>query len=311
MNPKKKKNVVETGAFRSSHASIDRFLDLIWSERGLSSNTLSAYRVDLKLLALELANYDIEIQQARKSDLLSFISKRVQSGIKARTTARQISSYRSFFQYLLRMNLIKVDPTIDIEMPRIGKPLPRTLTEAEVNDLLEAPDVKDVIGHRDKAMLELMYATGLRVSELISLKISQINFNQGVLRVTGKGNKERLVPIGEEALECLSNFIENSRDQILNNKKVDVMFPTKRGQSMTRQTFWYAIKRYSRVAGIKKKISPHGLRHAFATHLLNHGADLRVVQLLLGHSDLSTTQIYTHIARERLKDLHGKHHPRG
>lgn len=311
MNPKKKKNVLETGAFRSSHASIDRFLDLIWSERGLSSNTLSAYRVDLKLLALELANYDIEIQQARKSDLLSFISKRVQSGIKARTTARQISSYRSFFQYLLRMNLIKVDPTIDIEMPRIGKPLPRTLTEAEVNDLLEAPDVKDVIGHRDKAMLELMYATGLRVSELISLKISQINFNQGVLRVTGKGNKERLVPIGEEALECLSNFIENSRDQILNNKKVDVMFPTKRGQSMTRQTFWYAIKRYSRVAGIKKKISPHGLRHAFATHLLNHGADLRVVQLLLGHSDLSTTQIYTHIARERLKDLHGKHHPRG
>ncbi|MEC7859722.1 MAG: site-specific tyrosine recombinase XerD [Pseudomonadota bacterium] len=311
MNPKKKKNVVDTGAFRSSHASIDRFLDLIWSERGLSSNTLSAYRVDLKLLALELANYDIEIQQARKSDLLSFISKRVQSGIKARTTARQISSYRSFFQYLLRMNLIKVDPTIDIEMPRIGKPLPRTLTEAEVNDLLEAPDVKDVIGHRDKAMLELMYATGLRVSELISLKISQINFNQGVLRVTGKGNKERLVPIGEEALECLSNFIENSRDQILNNKKVDVMFPTKRGQSMTRQTFWYAIKRYSRVAGIKKKISPHGLRHAFATHLLNHGADLRVVQLLLGHSDLSTTQIYTHIARERLKDLHGKHHPRG
>ena len=311
MDSKKKKNITDTGVFKSSYASIDRFLDLIWSERGLSSNTLSAYRLDLKLLAIELANYDIEIQQARKSDLLSFISKRVRSGIKARTTARQISSFRAFFQYLLRMNLIKVDPTLDIEMPRIGKPLPKTLTETEVNDLLEAPDVEDVIGHRDRAMLELMYATGLRVSELISLKISQINFNQGVLRVTGKGNRERLVPIGEEASECLSDFIEHSRDKILNKKKVDIVFPTKRGQSMTRQAFWYAIKRHSRVAGIKKKISPHGLRHAFATHLLNHGADLRVVQLLLGHSDLSTTQIYTHIARERLKDLHGKHHPRG
>ena len=196
-------------------------------------------------------------------------------------------------------------------MPRIGRSLPKALTEEEITDLLDAPNINDVIGHRDKAMLELMYASGLRVSELISLKIPQVNFSQGVLRVTGKGNKERLVPIGEQASECLKSFIENSRDEILNHKKTDYLFPTKRGATMTRQSFWYVIKRYSKKAGINKVISPHGLRHAFATHLLNHGADLRVVQLLLGHSDLSTTQIYTHIAKERLKDLHGQHHPRG
>lgn len=295
----------------NSNLSIDRFLDSIWTERGLSTNTLGAYKTDLRLLAKDLAYYGIEINLARKADILSYISKRVASGIKSRTTARQISSYRAYFQFLLRTNQIKIDPTLDIEMPRIGRILPKTLTETEVDELLQAPDITDVIGHRDKAMLELMYATGLRVSELITLKMSQVNFNQGVIRVVGKGNKERLVPIGEESVKWLEDFISTSRIDILQKQQIDFLFPTKRGQSMTRQTFWYAIKRYSKKAGIRKNISPHGLRHAFATHLLNHGADLRVVQLLLGHSDLSTTQIYTHIARERLKKLHGEHHPRG
>ena len=295
----------------NSNISIDRFLDSIWTERGLSTNTLGAYKTDLRLLAKDLAYYGIEINLARKADILSYISKRVASGIKSRTTARQISSYRAYFQFLLRTNQIKIDPTLDIEMPRIGRILPKTLTETEVDELLQAPDITDVIGHRDKAMLELMYATGLRVSELITLKMSQVNFNQGVVRVVGKGNKERLVPIGEESVKWLEDFISTSRTDILQKQQIDFLFPTKRGQSMTRQTFWYAIKRYSKKAGIRKNISPHGLRHAFATHLLNHGADLRVVQLLLGHSDLSTTQIYTHIARERLKKLHGEHHPRG
>lgn len=295
----------------NSNLSIDRFLDSIWTERGLSTNTLGAYKTDLRLLAKDLAYYGIEINLARKADILSYISKRVASGIKSRTTARQISSYRAYFQFLLRTNQIKIDPTLDIEMPRIGRILPKTLTETEVDELLQAPDITDVIGHRDKAMLELMYATGLRVSELITLKMSQVNFNQGVIRVVGKGNKERLVPIGEESVKWLEDFISTSRTDILQKQQIDFLFPTKRGQSMARQTFWYAIKRYSKKAGIRKNISPHGLRHAFATHLLNHGADLRVVQLLLGHSDLSTTQIYTHIARERLKKLHGEHHPRG
>jgi len=311
MNSDNRKIEIDNKIFNISNANIDKFLDSIWTERGLSPNTLSAYRVDLRLLARELTRYDREINQARKSDLLNFVSKRVASGIKARTTARQISSYRAFFQFLLRTNQIKIDPTVDIDMPRIGRTLPKTLTEIEVEELLQAPDINDVIGHRDRAMLELMYATGLRVSELISLKLSQVNFNQGVLRVIGKGNRERLVPIGEESIIWVQDFINTSRKIILYKQQVDFLFPTKRGQSMTRQAFWYAIKRYSRIAGIKKNISPHVLRHAFATHLLNHGADLRVVQLLLGHSDLSTTQIYTHIARERLKELHGEHHPRG
>jgi|TARA_B100000767_G_C19703779_1_gene509570 integrase/recombinase XerD len=311
MDTRDQKIVANTKLFNKSNVSIDKFLDSIWTERGLSANTLSAYRVDLRLLAHELSHYDIEINQARKSDVLSFVSKRVASGIKARTTARQISSYRAFFQFLLRTNQIKIDPTLDIDMPRIGRTLPRTLTEDEVNELLQAPNINDVIGHRDRAMLELMYATGLRVSELISLKLSQVNFNQGVVRVIGKGDRERLVPLGEESANWLQDFIDTSRKTILRKQQIDFLFPTKRGQCMSRQAFWYAIKRYSKLAGIKKTISPHGLRHAFATHLLNHGADLRVVQLLLGHSDLSTTQIYTHVARERLKDLHGEHHPRG
>ncbi|MEE9141126.1 MAG: site-specific tyrosine recombinase XerD, partial [Gammaproteobacteria bacterium] len=203
------------------------------------------------------------------------------------------------------------DPTAQIEMPKIGRSLPVSITEAEVEALLEAPDAADPLGMRDRTMLEVLYATGLRVSELINLELRQINLNQGVLRITGKGGRERLIPLGEESQEWIHRFVQSARLDILMERQSDCVFPTRRGDRMTRQAFWHIIKRYANKAGIKKKLSPHTLRHAFATHLLNHGADLRVVQMLLGHSDLSTTQIYTHVARERLKDLHAEHHPRG
>jgi integrase/recombinase XerD len=211
----------------------------------------------------------------------------------------------------MREGLRDNDPTADIEMPRIGRSLPKTLTEEQVESLLHAPNTDEPLGHRDRAMLELLYATGLRVSELINLKMSQVNFNQGVLRIVGKGDRERLIPLGDESQRWLRDFIDGPRMEILLERQTDYLFPTRRGDRMTRQAFWHIIKRYALKAGIEKKLSPHSLRHAFATHLLNRGADLRVVQLLLGHSDLSTTQIYTHVARERLKDLHGQHHPRG
>jgi integrase/recombinase XerD len=248
---------------------------------------------------------------ADKADLLAFIAHRVENGAKPRSTARQLSSFRRFFRYIMREGLRDSDPTADIEMPRIGRSLPKTLSEDEVDALLNAPNTDEPLGHRDRAMLELLYATGLRVSELINLKQSQINFNQGVLRIVGKGDRERLIPLGEESQRWLKKFIDGARMEILLERQTEYLFPTRRGDRMTRQAFWHIIKRYAEKGGIRKKLSPHSLRHAFATHLLNHGADLRVVQLLLGHSDLSTTQIYTHVARERLKDLHGKHHPRG
>ena len=294
-----------------SEKLVDRFLDAIWMERGLSQNTLGAYRADLMTLCRELAKDGKVIEEAEKSDLLNFIAGRVESGAKPRSTARQLSSFRRFFRYIMREGLRNEDPTAEIEMPRIGRTLPKTLSEDEVDSLLNAPNTDEPLGHRDRAMLELLYATGLRVSELINLKQSQVNFNQGVLRIVGKGDRERLIPLGEESQRWLKDFIEGSRMEILLERQTDYLFPTRRGDRMTRQAFWHIIKRYAEKAGIHKKLSPHSLRHAFATHLLNRGADLRVVQLLLGHSDLSTTQIYTHVARERLKDLHGKHHPRG
>jgi len=235
----------------------------------------------------------------------------VEQGAKPRSTARQLSSFRRFYRYLCREGVIVDDPTADIEMPRIGRSLPKSLTEEEVEALLAAPNTEEPLGHRDRAMLELLYATGLRVSELINLKQNQVNLNQGVLRIVGKGDRERLIPLGDESQRWLRDFMEGPRVEILLERQTDYMFPTRRGDRMTRQAFWHIIKRYAQKAGVKKKLSPHTLRHAFATHLLNNGADLRVVQLLLGHSDLSTTQIYTHVARERLKDLHGAHHPRG
>ena len=295
----------------NTEALVDQFLDAIWMERGLSANTLGAYRADLMTLGRQLSEQNISIDQAKKSDLLDFIAGRVESGAKPRSTARQLSSFRRFFRYIMREGLRDTDPTADIEMPRIGRSLPKTLTEDEVDALLQAPNTDEPLGHRDRAMLELLYATGLRVSELINLKQSQVNFNQGVLRIIGKGDRERLIPLGDEAQRWLRDFIDGPRMEILLERQTDYLFPTRRGDRMTRQAFWHIIKRYAQKAGIDKKLSPHSLRHAFATHLLNRGADLRVVQLLLGHSDLSTTQIYTHVARERLKDLHKGHHPRG
>ena len=300
-----------TATVQRSEELVDRFLDAIWMERGLSQNTLGAYRADLMTLGRGLAEHDKSIDQADKADLLAFIAKRVESGAKPRSTARQLSSFRRFFRYIMREGMRDSDPTADIEMPRIGRSLPQTLTEDEVDALLNAPNTDEPLGHRDRAMLELLYATGLRVSELINITQSQINFNQGVLRIVGKGDRERLIPLGEESQRWMRDFIDGPRMEILLERQTDYLFPTRRGDRMTRQAFWHIIKRYAQKANIRSKMSPHSLRHAFATHLLNRGADLRVVQLLLGHSDLSTTQIYTHVARERLKDLHREHHPRG
>lgn len=311
MGSSNKHSTPESLVVTRSAELVDQFLDAIWMERGLSKNTLGAYRADLMTLGRGLAESNKTINTAEKSDLLDFIAKRVESGAKPRSTARQLSSFRRFFRYVLREGLRDTDPTADIEMPRIGRSLPKTLSEDEVDSLLNAPNTDEPLGHRDRAMLELLYATGLRVSELISLKQSQINFNQGVLRIIGKGDRERLIPLGEESQRWLKDFIDGPRMEILLERQTDYLFPTRRGDCMTRQAFWHIIKRYAEKADIRQKISPHSLRHAFATHLLNRGADLRVVQMLLGHSDLSTTQIYTHVARERLKDLHGEHHPRG
>ena len=294
-----------------SEEIVDRFLDAIWMERGLSQNTLGAYRADLMTLGRGLAEDEKTIEKADKADLLAFIAGRVEGGAKPRSTARQLSSFRRFFRYIMREGMRDTDPTADIEMPRIGRSLPKTLSEDEVESLLNAPNTDEPLGHRDRAMLELLYATGLRVSELINLKQSQVNFNQGVLRIIGKGDRERLIPLGDESQRWLKEFIDGPRMEILLERQTDYLFPTRRGDRMTRQAFWHIIKRYAEKSGVQQKMSPHSLRHAFATHLLNRGADLRVVQLLLGHSDLSTTQIYTHVARERLKDLHGEHHPRG
>jgi integrase/recombinase XerD len=301
----------ESKTVARSEELVDRFLDAIWMERGLSQNTLGAYRADLMTLGRGLAEFEKSIDMAEKADLLQFIAGRVEGGAKPRSTARQLSSFRRFFRYIMREGMRDSDPTADIEMPRIGRSLPKTLSEDEVDLLLNAPNTDEPLGHRDRAMLELLYATGLRVSELINLKQSQVNFNQGLFRIGGKGDRERLIPLGDESQRWLRDFIDGPRMEILLERQTDYLFPTRRGDRMTRQAFWHIIKRYAEKAGIRRKMSPHSLRHAFATHLLNRGADLRVVQLLLGHSDLSTTQIYTHVARERLKDLHGEHHPRG
>lgn len=295
----------------ASEQAIDRFLDAAWMERGLSKNTLSAYRTDLMALARWVGRRGLSITEAERSDVLGFIADRVQGGARPRSSARQLSSFRRFFRWLVRERGSGEDPTAQISMPKIGRPLPKSLSEDEVESLLDAPDTSEALGHRDRTMLEVLYATGLRVTELVSLRLGQVNLNQGVVRVTGKGGRERLIPLGEESLEWLQQFIAGPREEILLEKQTDFAFPTRRGDRMTRQAFWHIIKRYTERAGITQPLSPHTLRHAFATHLLNHGADLRVVQMLLGHSDLSTTQIYTHVARERLRELHARHHPRG
>ena len=295
----------------STDPAVSRFLDAVWMERGLSANTLAAYRADLTALSRWLAERGLPIMKTSRSDLQDFIAYRVHAGARPRSTARQLSSFRRFFRYLLRENQIKEDPTAQIAMPKIGRSLPKSLTEEEVESLLGAPAVNDPLGNRDRCMLEVLYATGLRVSELVNLRAAQVNLNQGVIRILGKGNRERLIPLGEEALRWIGEFSRGPRAEILLERQTDYLFPTRRGDRMTRQAFWHIIKRYARKASVSKELSPHTLRHAFATHLLNHGADLRVVQMLLGHSDLSTTQIYTHVARERMKEMHATHHPRG
>jgi len=288
---------------------VNRFLDMLWMERGLSENTLSAYRSDLLAYARWLNQKGVRLGEAQDADLRDYLGSFKQPA--ARTLARRLSSLRRFYIYLVREGLMQHDPSARVESPRIGRPLPKSLTEAEVEALLNAPDINTSLGLRDRAMLEVLYATGLRVSELTGLTLTQINLRQGLVRVIGKGNKERLVPLGEESLDWLQRYLSEGRPDIVKNKTPDALFPNRRGEAMTRQAFWYLIKRHAQAAGVSKALSPHVLRHAFATHLLNHGADLRVVQMLLGHSDISTTQIYTHVARERLKSLHAQHHPRG
>ena len=288
---------------------IEQFLDAVWVEQGLSENTLSAYSSDLRIFAKWLK--DKSLLDVDTGDLSGFLASRYKEGIGNRSSARILSSLRRFYGYFIRENKITIDPTALIESPHIGRSLPVSLSEHDVELLLNAPEVTNGQGFRDKTMLEMLYATGLRVSELVGLKFEQISFRQGVVRIIGKGNKERLVPVGEEAMSWLEAYMTQARKTTLGERQSDYLFVTNRADGMTRQAFWHIIKRHAKKAGINKELSPHTLRHAFATHLLNHGADLRVVQLLLGHADLSTTQIYTHIARERLKDLHSKFHPRG
>ncbi|MDP3814319.1 site-specific tyrosine recombinase XerD [Pseudomonas sp.] len=293
------------------HPLIDRFLDSLWLEKGLSVHTRSAYRSDLTLFNGWLQARDLQLGSVGRELILDHLAWRLNEGYKARSTARLLSGLRGFYRFLLREGLIVGDPTLQVDLPQLGRPLPKSLSEADVEALLAAPELDDPIGLRDRAMLEVLYACGLRVSELIGLTLEQVNLRQGVLRVFGKGSKERLVPLGEEAIAWIERYSKEARSLLLGGKPSDVLFPSLRGEQMTRQTFWHRIKHQARVAGIAKSLSPHTLRHAFATHLLNHGADLRVVQMLLGHSDLSTTQIYTHVARARLQELHAQHHPRG
>jgi integrase/recombinase XerD len=290
---------------------LDLFLDAIWAERGLSRNTLQSYRYDLGQLAAHQRGRGHTLSHASREDLLHFLALQLRAGRSPRSLSRYLSGFRQFYRWLLRDGRISEDPTALIESPKLGRGLPKALSEQQVTHLLEAPRVATALGLRDRTMLELMYASGLRVSELVGLELSRLNLNQGVVRIIGKGGKERLVPLGEEAMSWLQRYLREARPDLMNGKSSPLVFVTARKSGMTRQAFWYAIRKHAQAAGIQQQVSPHMLRHSFATHLLNHGADLRVVQLLLGHSDLSTTQIYTHIAREGLKQLHSKHHPRG
>ncbi len=290
---------------------VDAFLDHAWLEAGLSRNTLDAYRSDLLHFARFLHRAGLDLDGARRNHVMDYLAHRLSSGISARGTARAVTALRRFYQYLLREGRIADDPMLEIKAPRIGRSLPAVLSESQVEALLDAPDPGDVIGLRDRAMLETLYATGLRVSELVGLALARLDRTTGLVRVVGKGGRERLVPLGEESLEWLGRYLAEARPAILDGRVSEAVFVTARGGPMTRQAFWYLVRRYATVAGIEAKLSPHTLRHAFATHLLNHGADLRSVQMLLGHADLSTTQIYTHVASARLQALHREHHPRG
>lgn len=296
---------------KSNPEIIEEFINALWLERGFSKNTLAAYRSDLKHFTSWLPK-EVGLLQAQASDLLGYLAYRTEQGTHPKTNARILSCFRTLYRYLVRQQYYEGDPTLHLDSPRLGRTIPQNLSEEEVFSLLKAPDIQEPMGLRDKALLELLYACGFRVTELVSLKLNQINLQQGVARVMGKGNRERIVPFGEEAAFWLQQYLRQARLQLLKDRTTsETLFLSNRGVEMTRQTLWHRIKYYAKRVGITKPLSPHTLRHAFATHLVNHGADLRVVQMLLGHSSISTTQIYTHVANLRLKAIHAKHHPRG
>ncbi len=290
---------------------IDQFLDWIWLESGLSPHTIAAYRNDLNQFSIWLNSRNSELAKSKREDILAYLSHRMQQGTQSRTVARFLSTMKRYYHFAIEQKWIKENPVKDVTMPKTIRHLPKVISEQEVEKLLSAADTKSHYGLRDRAMLETLYATGLRVSELVNLTLSQINLQAGVVRVTGKGNKQRLVPMGQEAITWVEKYLDKSRSKLIKKQLTDAVFLSSRGTAMTRQAFWQLIKKYAALIDIKSELSPHTLRHAFATHLLNHGADLRTTQMLLGHADLSTTQIYTHVANERLKSLHAKHHPRG
>lgn len=290
---------------------LEQYLDAIWMERGLSENTLSSYRRDLETFARWLVSQNSGLYKLDGVQIYDYLAHRHKEGFSSRSTARFLSCARGFYQHQVREGRLQENPLALVDNPKLPRSLPKSLTEGDVERLLNAPDLEDAIGLRDRTMFEVLYACGLRVSELVGLTMAQLNLRQGVVRVMGKGSKERLVPLGEEAADWLSRYLREARPVLLHNVPSEILFPSSRARMMTRQTFWHRIKHWAQVAGISKPLSPHTLRHAFATHLLNHGADLRVVQLLLGHSDLSTTQIYTHVARARMQEQHAQHHPRG
>lgn len=296
----------------SDRQILDAFIDNIWIEKGLSQNTLDSYRSDLEQFSSWLEKNNLSYIKTSKKEILSYLSFLFQKGLGSKTVARKLSSLKSFFRYLVFKSIIPNDPSSEVETPKLLKSIPKSISENEVEALLAAPDEKTDIGLRDKTMIETLYSCGLRISELTNLELLNLNLRQGVIRVIGKGQKERLVPMGDQLIGLLELYISSSRKNLLNKRHSDFLFLSTRGQRMTRQSFWHRIKHYCLASGFEPdKISPHVLRHAFATHLLNNGADLRVVQLLLGHSDLNTTQIYTEVARQRLKRLHTEHHPRG
>ena len=296
----------------SDRQILDAFIDNIWIEKGLSQNTLDSYRSDLEQFSKWLEKNNLSYLKTSKKEILSYLSFLFQKGLGSKTVARKLSSLKSFFRYLVFKSIIPNDPSSEVETPKLLKSIPKSISEKEVEALLAAPDEKTDIGLRDKTMIETLYSCGLRISELTNLELLNLNLRQGVIRVIGKGQKERLVPMGDQLIALLELYISSSRKNLLSKRHSDFLFLSTRGQRMTRQSFWHRIKHYCLDSGFEPdKISPHVLRHAFATHLLNNGADLRVVQLLLGHSDLNTTQIYTEVARQRLKRLHTEHHPRG
>lgn len=296
---------------QSENDLIDAFLDALWLERGASEHTLASYRHDLEAWQRHLATLERQLLTPGNDALPDWLSARREEGYKLRSNARLLSTLRGFYRWLLAQGAIDGDPLNEVRLPRFKAALPDTLDEEEVERLLIAPDTGTALGLRDRTMLEVLYGCGLRVTELISLRLDSVNLRQGVVRVLGKGDKERLVPLGEEVQLWIERYLRSGRSELMTDIRRSPLFPGRQDGFMTRQTFWHRIKHYAQVAAIDKPLSPHTLRHAFATHLLNHGANLRVVQLLLGHSDLSTTQIYTHVAQARLEALHAEHHPRG